>query len=52
MVSCITDSYKNLLKSINILLELVTQSCYFIQCLLMSIFPLTINLNGDPHETI
>lgn len=52
MVSCITDSYKTQLKSINILLELVIQSWYFIQCLCISIFSLTINLNGDPHETI
>jgi hypothetical protein len=52
MATGITDSYKNSLKSIIILLELVIQSWYFIQCLYISIFPLTINLNGDPHETI
>lgn len=52
MLSCLTDSYKNLRKSSIIQLELVTQACYFIQYLSIEELPLTYNLSGDHHETI
>jgi|VirMetMinimDraft_7_1064189.scaffolds.fasta_scaffold43562_3 hypothetical protein len=52
MLSCLTYSYKILCKSINFSLELVTQACYFIQCLNTKELPLTINLSGYHHETI
>jgi|GEM_PF-6799889 len=52
MLSCLTDSYKNLRKSSVIRLELVTQVCYFIQCLCSKDILLMINLSGDYHEAI
>lgn len=52
MLSCLTDSYKNLWQITLIQLELVTQACYFIQYLNSKKFPLMNNLSGDHHETI
>jgi hypothetical protein len=52
MLSSLTSSYKYLRESSLRNLEHVTKSWYFIQYLCIQLYPLTINLSGDHHETI